>query len=370
MHITSLYVKNFRNYTSLKIDFSPTVNFIVGENGAGKTNLLEAISILSIVKSFRNIKDSEIIQWSENSYYCSIDVESIDYKHFEVGCGYFSNKLQKKMKIDKQEIKSVSEYYGKLLSVIFSPTDINIINGPPELRRRFFDSVQSKIDKKYMDSLIEFKKILTSRNSFLRNYKDKRIHDFSELDVWDELLSNKASEIISNRIEFTTDFGKYFSESYIGISNEELFPRIRYYNATGASSVSEINDILKRNRKKDCTIGSTTTGPQRDDFIIENEVGVQFSNYASQGQRRTAAIALKIVENEIVEEKKGEKSIILVDDIFSELDSKRRGNMIDLLKKGNQVIFTMVHPDVIPISVFRNYKLFSITPAGILENNY
>ncbi len=369
MFITRLTVKHFRNYTNTQVSFSPKVNFIVGNNGSGKTNLLEAISILSNVKSFRNIQDVDIIQWGETSYYCTVDIEESAYNHFEVGCGQFSKRLQKKMKINDQEVKSVSEYYGRLLSVIFSPSDINLINGPPELRRRFFDSVLSKIDFSYLEALIDFRKILSSRNRILKKNKESNIINHSQLDVWDELFAKRAEEIIKKREIFIDGFSKSFVDNYTGIADEELYPDIRYKNTTGSNSAKEIIEVLKRSRKKDSIIGSTTTGPQRDDYILENSSGIQFSNYASQGQRRTAAISLKIVENEIIEEKRGDKSIILVDDIFSELDSKRRENMIDLLKRGNQVIFTMVHSDVIPINDFSDYKLFSITSPGILDEH-
>src|SRR5208337_4738022 len=160
MFIEELTIKNFRNYGNLQISFSPGINFIIGNNGVGKSNILEAISIVSNIKSFRNINDSEIIKWNEDSYYCSLAVGNHDDSLYEIGCALKSDTVQKRLKIDGKEIKSAAEYYGRLLSVILSPIDINIINGTPDFRRRFFDSVISKIDMTYFEALGEFRKVL------------------------------------------------------------------------------------------------------------------------------------------------------------------------------------------------------------------
>ena len=150
MYVKELTAKNFRSYEDLTLEFSPGINFIIGENGTGKTNILEAISVASNIKSFRNIADSEIIQWGKDSYYCSIQSEEGEYRKFEIGCVLQSDKIKKKVKINGKEVSRSSKYFGKFLTVIFSPIDINIINGAPDLRRRFFDSVISKIDYDYI----------------------------------------------------------------------------------------------------------------------------------------------------------------------------------------------------------------------------
>ncbi|HNX24780.1 MAG TPA: AAA family ATPase, partial [Spirochaetota bacterium] len=153
MILKSLKLINFRNYDNLEINFSPEINFITGDNGSGKTNILEAISIISNLKSFRNINDNNIVKWNSSSYYCSGEITDSEYLKFEVGYSVQNNKPKKKIKIDSNEIKKVSDYYGKLITVNFIPTDINIINGTPEIRRRYFDSVISKIYPDYIDEL-------------------------------------------------------------------------------------------------------------------------------------------------------------------------------------------------------------------------
>ncbi|MCP4131384.1 MAG: DNA replication/repair protein RecF [bacterium] len=369
MHIKELSIKNFRNYEALDLEFSPGINFIIGENGTGKTNILEAISIASNIKSFRNIGDSEIIKWGNDSFYCSTTTEESEYRKFEIGCTYQDSKIKKKIKIDGKEIKRASKYFGKFLTVIFSPIDINIINGAPELRRKFFDSAVSKVDFDYITVLSEFKKVLTSRNKLLKMLKERRTNDYSQLEIWDRMFAEKASILITKRLEFLERFSVIFKSTYSGIARddpEHIIPAIEYSLSTEATGIEQIVDLLLKRREKEIIIGSTGVGPQRDDYIFKNSMNNDFVNYASQGQRRTAAIALKMSENEIIEEKRGEKTVILVDDIFSELDEKRRKNMIDILRRGNQVIFTMVHSNSVNLNDFGSHKTFTVEAGGVI----
>ncbi|PKL38984.1 MAG: hypothetical protein CVV44_08940 [Spirochaetae bacterium HGW-Spirochaetae-1] len=370
MHIDELNLKNFRNYSKLAISFSPGVNFIMGDNGVGKSNILEAISILSNVKSFRNITDAEIIQWGQTSYYATAFVNDGEMKKYEVGCiidNEQEKKIRKRVKIDGNEAGRVSDYYGKLLTVIFSPMDINIINGAPEVRRKFFDSVLSKIDISYMETLNEFKKVLVSRNRILKLIRERKINDTRQLDPWDTLFAEKASVIISKRKSYVDRFAAAFQTSYGHIAEHEETPEIFYDQNSETSETAHIHRILFEKRVRDIMAGSTGMGPQRDDFILRNRTGSHFVNYASQGQKRTAAIAMKIAECEIIEEKSKRKSVILVDDIFSELDEKRRRNMVEVLSRGNQVIFTMVNSNSVNMSDFPGSRHFMVNTGGTMQ---
>ncbi len=366
MFIKELTAKNFRNYGSLVITFTPGINFIIGDNGVGKTNILEAISIASNIKTFRNIHDSEIIKWNEDSYYCSAVIGESEDRIFEVGCSVSQEKIKKRLKIDGTEIKSASDYYGRFLTVTLSPIDINIVNGSPEARRRFFDSVISKIDVSYFETLNEFKKILVSRNRILKEIKFNNINK-NQLDVWDTLLSEKAHSITCKRYLFVDKFNSIFRYFYSNIAESDDPPHIEYDSTTGRDDASAIHDMLQKTRPKDIILGSTGIGPQRDDFILENDSRNKFVNYASQGQRRTAAVTLKIAECIMIEEEMGKKSVILVDDIFSELDEKRRSKMIDILCRGNQIIFTMVHFNPEKLHKFGNYRGYYVEPGGLIQ---
>lgn len=363
MYVQELTVKNFRNYENLKISFSPEVNFIIGNNGVGKTNILEAISVVSNIKTFRNIHDSELIKWNEKSYYSSVSAGDNDDVFFEVGCIADADKIKKRLKIDGKEIKRAAEYYSRLMTVVLSPIDINIINGTPDQRRRFFDSVICKIDSSYFTVLGEFKKVLAARNKLLKEIKNNG-KDLNQLDVWDILFSEKAGFIIKERYLFIEKFNNVFRSFYSTIAEEDEAPVIQYNSSVESDDASIIYDKLTKLRKRDMLIGSTGIGPQRDDFVFQNEKKNIFTNYASQGQRRTAAVTLKVAECVSVEKEKGKKSIILIDDIFSELDEKRREKIIEVLQRGNQIIFTMVHFDKAKISKLGHYKGYIIERFG------
>lgn len=363
MILESLKLLNFRNYTSLDIRFSPEINFITGDNGSGKTNILEAISIISNLRSFRNTSDSHIAKWGVNSYYCSGNISGSDYQKFEVGFINDNEKLKKKIKIDGREISRASDYYGKLLSVVFSPADINILTGAPEIRRRYFDSVISKLYPEYIDELNEFKSVLNSRNIILKKIREDKA-DTKQLDVWDRLFAEKSDIILKRRSSFITVFNNFFTNSYSLIGGEGSTPQIVYNTITTADSADLYNLIHTRIRD-DLRRGSTGIGPQRDDYLFQNNESVNFNNYASQGQKRTASISLKLAEFEMIRKIKEKKSIILIDDIFSELDEKRRSNMIDLLKDKSQLIFTMVNPDYIKTGIQGDLKIFSVDNGRI-----
>lgn len=366
MIIDTLKMIDFRNYKELNINFSPEINFITGENGAGKTNIIEALSFISNLKSFRHAADNDMINWNSNSSYCCSTVKGNEFKKFEIGILKDQRTVKKKIKIDDNDIKKVSDYYGKLLTVIFSPSDIDIINGTPDLRRRYFDSVISKIIPDYIDELNRFKTILNSRNNLLKKIRE-RSSDIRELDVWDKMYSDKAYIIFKKRKTFIEEYSRFFSSVYSDISGEEL-PVSIFYNSSLKNFNPDLmyNEILK-NRNTDIKRGTSSSGPQRDDYNFKDTRGFDFTRYASQGQKRTAAVALKISEFEIIKKTKNKKSVILVDDIFSELDGKRRYNMLDLLIEKGQLIFTMVNSDIASDWNKSSYKKFSVNNGFISD---
>ena len=366
MYIQKVILKNFRNYENMSIEFSPSLNIIFGYNGTGKSNILEALSVASTLRSFRNNHDQDMIRWGKSDYYCSAEVADNEEKLFEVGCMVHDSRMRKKAKIDNKEIKNIFEYYGRLLTVIFSPWDINIINGAPDLRRRFIDSVISKIDITYLEDLSDFKKILLSRNRYLKALRDNKAGDLRELDVWDQLFAEKSSRIIQRRYGFISEFREMFMKSYAGISGEDGSPCLSYHASLDETDQEYISRKLMELRNRDLILGSTCIGPQRDDFILKNTQGIHFTNYASQGQRRTAAICLKIAECEAVESTNNKRAVIMIDDVFSELDEERRANMIDLLHRDNQIIITMVDRSSID-TAFRETRDYNISHGGTVK---
>ena len=365
MILKNIRLINFRNYSDIIINFSPAVNFITGDNGSGKTNILEAVSIISNLKSFRNINDNNIIKWDNDSYYCSGEVLDSEYSKFRVGYSIQNNKPKKKIKIDGVEIKKVSDYYGKLITVNFIPGDINIINGTPDIRRKYFDSVISKIFPDYIDELNKYRDICFSRNLLLKKINDNN-GDIKLLEVWNKMFSEKALSIINKRKYFIKKFNELFYKNYLNISKEGDAPEIFYLPSLKSDNPEAILSEVNSNIKIDLRRHSTVHGPHRDDYYIKNSKGIGFINYASQGQRRTASISLKFSEVEIIKEIKQKKCIILVDDIFSELDERRRNGMIELLKDEGQIIFTMVN-NIFKRDILSGSKQFFIKDGIIVE---
>lgn len=368
MIIDTLKLVDFRNYSELNINFSPAINFITGVNGSGKTNIIEAISLLSNLKSFRNASDSDIIRWSSRGLYCSGIVSECEYKKFELGIVSDSGISKKKIKIDDNDIKKVSDYYGRFLTVIFSPSDINIINGTPDIRRRYFDSVISKIFPEYIDELNRFKGVLNSRNSVLKRIREG-LSDIKELDVWDKIYSEISSTILKKRESFIDQYNRFFFNVYSDISSEDNTVSIDYNSSLSSFEFDILLSELVKKRRSDIARGVTGSGPHRDDYIIKNSRGLDFIRYASQGQKRTAAVALKISEFEIIKHTKKRKSVILIDDIFSELDEKRRYNMLDLLTEKGQLIFTMVNSNIADDWKKSSYKKFLVENGFIIKED-
>lgn len=366
MFIKDLSLKNFRNYKNISLEFSPEINLITGINATGKTNILESISILANIKSFRNVPDNEIIKWGENSYYCSLVLEDSPFSKFEIGCSYLSNILKKKAKIDNISKKRISDYYGKFLIVIFSPEDITLVTGSPDTRRKFFDAVISKVDTKYLDTLTDFKKITGSRNRILRDIREKKTRNNKELDIWDNMFVQRASLILEKRFEFLDKFNSSFKDSSLYISGKKDSLAIEYKSTLASFKIEDMLEEIQKSRNKDIYKGFTGTGPHRDDYVFLDEAHKIFKNIASQGQKRTASISLKIAEYRFIEQQLKIKPVIIMDDMFGELDEERRNKIMDIID-GNQVIITSVNPELIYNDKSIKIQRYQVLPGGIVN---
>jgi DNA replication and repair protein RecF len=366
MQLRDIVLKDFRNYENLSLSFSPLTNFIVGPNGAGKTNILEAISVLSNLRSFRNSNDVEIIRWGCSTYYCSCSLTGNENNRFEVAFTDVSGVHRKKFQIDANVLKNHSDYYGRLLTVILSPSDILLVQGVPEFRRKYFDSIISKFDNKYLLTLNDFRKTLFNRNKLLKLCREKGTVDTNGIDVWDQLFAENASYLITARMNFAQSYDEYFQNAYMAISEENNLPALMYRPSMESSEPGFIIQELQRNRSKELRYGSTVKGPQRDDYYFLNRNNILFTHYASQGQRRTAAIALKIAERDYIQNLIDKKCIVLMDDIFSELDAERQKNMVALVNTRNQLIITMVNSNSFAFNNLDMDRLFLIDKKGLI----
>ena len=331
MWIKNIKIKNFRNYENEKINLEKNINIFYGENAQGKTNIIEAIFLCSLGKSFRAKKDIEMIKLNEENSIVEIEYEKSDRDgkiKIELG-----NK--KNIYLNGIKIKKLSELLGNLNIVIFTPDDINILKGGPQNRRRFLDIMISQLRPNYMHILNLYLKTIEQRNKYLRQIKEEN-KDEKLLDIWDEKLAEYAIKIYEYRKEFINKIIKKIKIIHNKITNEKEEIELEYI--TECKEKEYYLNLLKERRKLDIIKGFTTKGIHRDDFMIyinKKEISV----YGSQGQNRTAMLSLKLAELQVIYDEIGEYPILLLDDFMSELDRNRRKNFLKNIED-TQVIIT------------------------------
>lgn len=329
MYIKEIEFKNFRNYENLNLSFNENLNFIVGNNAQGKTNLIEGIFMSSMGKSFRTSRDSEMIKFEED--FCKIKTfaqKSFSETEVEI---IIKKDAGKFIKVDGINISKTSDILDNIYIVIFSPEDLKIVKDEPEKRRKFIDRELSIIKPAYYDALSNYKKVLSQRNAYL---KEKNI-DFSILDIWNMQLSKYGAKIIFLRQEFIKKVDKISKEIHRKITNGkenlilEYDPNVKY-NEDQTFLEEYLYDEIKRAEENDLRNRTTTRGPHRDDiqFFIN---GINVRNFGSQGQQRTAALSLKLAELDLIKEETGENAVLLLDDVMSELDPVRQEFLIKSL---------------------------------------
>ncbi len=331
MWIKSVKISNFRNYDLEKIDFDKNINLLYGKNAQGKTNIIEAIFLCTIGKSFRTSKEKEMIKIDSSNSFVEMEYSKKDRDgkiRIEL-----SNK--KSVYINGIKIKKLSDLLGKLNAVIFNPDDINILKGGPQNRRKFMDIMISQLRPNYMHILSLYLKTVEQRNNYLRQIREQSA-DSSMLDIWDEKLCEYAIQINNYRKEYIDKIQDKIQEVHSQITSDKELINIEYIS--DCFEKESYLKLLKERRKLDIIKGFTTKGIHRDDFVIyinEKQVNI----YGSQGQHRTVILSLKLSELNIVRDEIGESPILLLDDFMSELDSTRRQNFLEKIENA-QVIIT------------------------------
>ncbi|MDO4482299.1 MAG: DNA replication/repair protein RecF [Bacillota bacterium] len=336
MYFKEIELKNFRNYEYCREFFSPEINIFVGENGQGKTSLAEAIYIMCLGRSFRTHKDRDMIMFGQSSAV----VRSVVYKderniRTEI---ILNDKEKKRIKINGIP-KKKSDLSNNILIVIFSPEDLKIVKEDPDNRRRFINREISQLKPSYYESLTRYTKILNQRNILIKAGNVNRAH----LGVWNDELIKYGVRIIYERKRFIERLSRISSEIHSDITDGKENLKIEY---DGDIKFNEnINELMDDFKKKlndsyynDSSRGITSHGPHRDDMKISvNDTDVR--KFGSQGQQRTAALSLKLAEIKLIEEETGEKPVLILDDVLSELDSRRQNYLIQSLK-GVQIFLT------------------------------
>lgn len=361
MIIESLELKNYRNYQSLKVNLSPGTNIFFGDNGQGKTNILESIFLASTSKSYRLARDKDLIHFDYDEAHIKMEVRKRNVP-YRIDMHLKKNK-SKGIAIDEIPIHKASELFGIANIVSFSPEDLGLIKDGPAIRRRFMDLELCQLDKVYLYNITRYNKTINQRNKLLKDiiYKPSLIDTLS---VWDEELIKYGIKIIEIRKKFIEELKDIIINIHHQLSGGVEKLRIEY----DANVTSEnFKDSLSRMRESELRQHVTLAGPHRDDirFMIDDK---DIRKFGSQGQQRTAALALKLSEIELVRKKIDDDPILLLDDVLSELDSKRQNYLLNLLSD-TQNIITCTGLDDFVNNRFHIDELFHVVDGTVKRIN-
>ena len=370
MHIEKLLLKNYRNIKKTYLDLNPNLNIFIGNNGQGKTNLLEAVYLIATTESHRTNRDSELIEWDEDNALVQLKLIKDDY---DLTISYKIEGRDKKIKINKNPLEKISDLVGNLNVILFSPEDLKIVKGSPSNRRKFLDLEISQVNPYYYHLLKEYNHILKQRNNLLKKMYNKNNRDLNLLEVWDDKLADKGSKIIYKRFQVLNKLKilARLAQRKLTSGNENL--NIKYDSTLKVSKKNEKEEIkniflntLKKERKKEFERGYTLSGPHRDDLLLKiNEINVR--KYGSQGQQRTVALALKLAELEFMKSESGEYPVLLLDDVFSELDKNRRNTLLSIINERIQTLITTTDSKDINKLLKKNSNNIYNVKDGVIE---
>lgn len=364
MFLEDLQLKNFRNYESLKIKFNHHINLIYGNNGQGKTNLLESIYVLGITKSHLLNLDSSLIKNDKNI--CKISGVVKENKNKKKLIVEITNQ-QKKFKIDNSEVKKVNEYINSSLNIIFFyPEDLDIIKGSPIIRRNFMNIELSQLSNNYLKILSEYNKLLKIRNDNLKKMNKHIEIDMTYFEIITNYLIDKAIIIYKMRKKFIDKINENCSAIFKELSKLDGF-HIEYitnFSNDESDLKLHLKQIYEKNKNKEIKLGTTLYGPHRDDleFYLLNQ---NLKSFGSQGQKRLAVLALKLSEIDIYKQFKNTNPILLLDDVFSELDDSKKNSLIKFISNDIQVIITTT--EIKNVNKFQNANIFKIKNAEIIK---
>ena len=336
MYLQQLSFINFKNYAEAEITLTEGVNAFVGNNGAGKTNLLDAVHYLSLCKSYFNPIDSQQIKQGADFFMINGIFKKGGSKEV-VACGVKRNQ-KKQFKRNKKDYLRLADHIGLLPLVMISPYDISIIIEGSEERRKFIDNVISQTDHNYLDELITYNKVLTNRNSLLKQIADTGRYDPELLAVFDDQLTASGSRIFEKRREFMKGFTEIFNRHYQFLSEDAEQVQLVYESQLLHDG---FDTLLKKTMERDRALERTTTGIHKDDLQF-NIHGMSMKKFGSQGQQKSFLIALKLAQYTFLTQKKGFKPLLLLDDIFDKLDDNRVTKLMQMISNNDfgQVFIT------------------------------
>lgn len=325
MHLENLHLINFKNYEEAEIQLSDGINCFVGNNGAGKTNILDAVHYLSICKSYMNVIDKQNIRFDQPFFSIQGQWHKDDAKiaiHCAVKVG-----SKKVFKRNKKEYERLADHIGQFPAVMISPYDRDLISEGSELRRKWMDGIISQFDRRYLDSIQKYAKVVAQRNALLKNMAEHRMFDRESIEVWDHQMIELGLDIFAKRESFLDEFIPIFQKHYdaIGHADEEV-------HLVYKSQLSEapFADLLKQYEKKDAYTRYSNVGIHRDDLVFQIK-GHPVKKFGSQGQQKSFIIALRLAQYEWLKSHLNTQPVLLLDDIFDKLDHTRVERLMKLV---------------------------------------
>ena len=356
MLINNLELSHFRNYDHFFIEFDKGINILIGGNAQGKTNIIEAIYLLSVCRSFRTHINDQMIQFDHDFAKVKGNVFSNERMH---QLELILSKESKKAKVDGKDILKISDYVGYLNAVVFVPDDLSLVKGSPSIRRKFLDLELSKISPIYVFYLTKYNRLLKERNQYLKLLNQRRGKYDEYLETLDEQLAEVQIKIIEKRNNFIERLSLKVKDIYLNIANCHEIVELQYECFIKNVNKEDILKLYQKGFERDLRYLSTYYGIHKEDMkiFIDNKSAHQF---ASQGQQRTIVLSMKIALIELIKEEIGEYPILLLDDVLSELDDQRKTKLLDILNNRIQTFITTTSIDGIEHHVIKEAKKINI----------
>jgi DNA replication and repair protein RecF len=348
VRLNGLAIRHFRNLGSQDFELPPDGVALIGDNAQGKSNFLEAIYYLETFRSFRGARDDQLVAFDQGVFRVAGTMTSSEDGNGdqEIAAAFERKGKRKKVSLDGAEPERMSDVLGSVAAVIFSPADIDLVSGGPSERRRFLDITLSLSDRAYLDALQEYRKVLTRRNASLKGGQPAAV-----VGAWDRGLVRSGSVVMAARRAWVEDrteaFGGYYARVSDSASARMTYrPNVRLGQARSEEEIAEaFRDELTASMDRERRLGTTVVGPHRDDVALRLEgdaEGLDLRDYGSGGQRRTAALALRLVEAATIRDTRGRSPLVLLDDVFAELDAGRSERVLELMEEEEtgQVVLT------------------------------
>jgi DNA replication and repair protein RecF len=343
MIVTQLRLRHFRNHTASALEFGEGLNALLGDNGQGKTNILEAISYLGLTKSFYAASDARVVQFDEPAFEVDGVMRDAGGREHHVRVTYGPGPGEKTFTVNGLRPERLAAVIGRFPLVILSPDHGAITSGGPAERRKFLDITLAQVSPAYLEDLLEYRRVLRQRNLLLADGRRWGTLSLTALEPWTASLAVHAARVVARRRVFAAEFTSYVERAYQRLVPSGERPGLAYVGPVDAESVGETESALlkalERTAREEQQRGMTLVGPHRDDLrLLINGKDVQ--QFASQGQHKTLLVAFKIGEFRYVQERREESPVLLLDDVFSELDRPRAMRILELVEDLGQCVIT------------------------------